>query len=976
VKFFFSQNRAMNPASGESHEFLDKIAPGDILKIYPQLHEVIMNQQATNIAGLFVLVLLLWAGPASTKPQCEPPVFVECPDIIRACLYDSVFARVKAFSPHHAHAKGIRYHLVSGLGQVDEKTGVWSFCLEPDPNVRIRGFQVEISASIGNSDISTTGDDNCRFTVRNTGLSGPGLSIEGQKGVAVFRCEAPGAKSVQLSLYNPGGCSAEMLVTVVTPQPKGSVTLDENLVVTFTADAGDVGRRFFVTVKADNRVGVGTILVVFDTRTTIEPPVFVECPDSMAVRVSDCNSAIVRLKAVDPEFEDSVGVTYRLVSGEGVVRAREGIWQIYPEENQIGQTFDIEVAATYAGVETSGDHNCRFRVTVLGQEPPDFSAFPVNPCGKLLKIPHWRDSTILIKAWPNDGCHSGTYFLSSISPQPSGTVQVGSPDGSSSSPVWFGFTAEDAGKMFDITVGAALGGDTAFCSFSVLAISPEMADPIIVRIGNPGKARTGQHVTVPVSLGGEPYEIGGFNLYLAYNASVLGFQKATEGRAFFSQDSCGWEYFTYRFGADGNCSDACPSGLFHVIGIAETNNGNKHPICYTPAQLPAALFDVDFLVSSDTMFQCAYTPIQFFWTGCYATCMSSRGGYQLYISNHVWSSVDPTTSAEPVNIADTADPAGYPTYHGAQASDCPTLGNTVPLRFIDFYNGGVGLACPDSIDYRGDVNLNEVPYEVSDWVLFSNYFIYGTRVFHRDLDLQIAATDVNCDGVPLTVADLVVLARIIDGTLPPHFVLSSDTARLARSGSAVSLDLTGTDSLGALLLVFDGDVSFGALPHNTECLYNFDGQVTRLLIQATPGGKAVHNGPLLSMTGYHELLEVQAATYLGATVVTVIEAATDAEEDLPNGLPSRFALHQNFPNPFNASTVIGFDLPRAATVEFEIVNVLGEVVFSRVGQYPAGSHEINWDGTNRVGSTVSSGVYYYRLRAGDAIESKKMVLLK
>ena len=85
-----------------------------------------------------------------------------------------------------------------------------------------------------------------------------------------------------------------------------------------------------------------------------------------------------------------------------------------------------------------------------------------------------------------------------------------------------------------------------------------------------------------------------------------------------------------------------------------------------------------------------------------------------------------------------------------------------------------------------------------------------------------------------------------------------------------------------------------------------------------------------------------------------------------------FALHSNYPNPFNASTEITFDLPRAMQTSLKVYDVLGrEVAELAGGVMIAGYHAITFDA-----SALSSGVYFYRLEAGEFGETRKMVLLK
>ncbi len=94
-------------------------------------------------------------------------------------------------------------------------------------------------------------------------------------------------------------------------------------------------------------------------------------------------------------------------------------------------------------------------------------------------------------------------------------------------------------------------------------------------------------------------------------------------------------------------------------------------------------------------------------------------------------------------------------------------------------------------------------------------------------------------------------------------------------------------------------------------------------------------------------------------------------------LPTEFALSQNVPNPFNPSTQISFALPVAAKVNLAIYNVLGQHVKTLVaGDLRAGYQTITWDGTDFTGRTVASGVYFYKLNAGDFAATKKMLMLK
>lgn len=98
----------------------------------------------------------------------------------------------------------------------------------------------------------------------------------------------------------------------------------------------------------------------------------------------------------------------------------------------------------------------------------------------------------------------------------------------------------------------------------------------------------------------------------------------------------------------------------------------------------------------------------------------------------------------------------------------------------------------------------------------------------------------------------------------------------------------------------------------------------------------------------------------------------------PNlALPTEFTLSQNVPNPFNPSTQVSFALPTAAKVNLSIYNVLGQHVKTLVDtDMRAGYQTVTWDGTDNTGHTVASGVYFYKLNAGDFTATKKMLMLK
>ena len=89
-------------------------------------------------------------------------------------------------------------------------------------------------------------------------------------------------------------------------------------------------------------------------------------------------------------------------------------------------------------------------------------------------------------------------------------------------------------------------------------------------------------------------------------------------------------------------------------------------------------------------------------------------------------------------------------------------------------------------------------------------------------------------------------------------------------------------------------------------------------------------------------------------------------------IPHEYALAQNYLNPFNPSTTIEFTLPQGGYVTLRVYNVLGEEVAALVaGEHAAGTFKATWDA-----SGLPSGVYFYRLTAGEYVQTKKGVLMR
>jgi hypothetical protein len=111
--------------------------------------------------------------------------------------------------------------------------------------------------------------------------------------------------------------------------------------------------------------------------------------------------------------------------------------------------------------------------------------------------------------------------------------------------------------------------------------------------------------------------------------------------------------------------------------------------------------------------------------------------------------------------------------------------------------------------------------------------------------------------------------------------------------------------------------------------------------------------------------------------VVKLDEALDVPHSDNNLFPSSPVLKQNYPNPFNPSTTIEYTLQSRSNVTITLFDILGRKVKTIFDQtMPVGKHSVTWDGTDIDNNMVATGVYFYRIKAGDFVETKKMLLLK
>ena len=428
-------------------------------------------------------------------------------------------------------------------------------------------------------------------------------------------------------------------------------------------------------------------------------------------------------------------------------------------------------------------------------------------------------------------------------------------------------------------------------------------------------------VSLPIDLKNSGL-IGGLDLLIEFDTTSLRFLEVTKAGARIEA----WEYFT---------SEVTPTEVgkqVRVIGIADVQAGLETPplgpgtgiLCY-----------LKFMASTDLAYDGVSVPVKFKF---------------IDYTNNTFSDPD---------------------------------ANFIPQEEITYNDGWILLQKPQGM-MLGDLNLNRIPFEIGDIVRFANYFIDPVKdVFNLE---QMFNSDVNEDGIQATVADFVFMVRymLVGGVSSGKGLPGGQEVQveIVQRSSDLVVYINSDVEVGGIFLDLSSDrASLGNLkisPELDSMNYQIhkEGDFVRVLIYSEKG-YSINPGSkeLLSIRreteGENIKLENVQLCDKDGKLLKVEEKIGDSQ------LPADLSLSQNYPNPFNPETYIDFTLPSEQAVSLKIYNIKGQVVSSLVDRrIAAGIHTVRWDGKNDSGERVSSGVYFYRLTAGEKSFVKKMVLLK
>jgi hypothetical protein len=288
-------------------------------------------------------------------------------------------------------------------------------------------------------------------------------------------------------------------------------------------------------------------------------------------------------------------------------------------------------------------------------------------------------------------------------------------------------------------------------------------------------------------------------------------------------------------------------------------------------------------------------------------------------------------------------------------------------------------------DGSGGVDIDDVVFSI-------DYIFTGGQP-----PVPYEAGDADCSGM-IDIDDVVYLIEFIFAGGSPPENCSGDQSGSTKTvvGSAGVAVIDNIDAGDSFTLLLDADREVQAVQFE----FTVSGDVSGLEANSLVDGMDVFFGEaggmfkvgLIDINGQNMIpaggVDIISISYEGdgtlelANSIAVAEGGGRLETQLSrqttDGMkPSSFTLNQNYPNPFNPTTEISFSLPKTSHVTLTVYNIVGQSVAILVdGIMQAGDQSVTWHGTTDSGEPVSSGIYFYRISAGDFTDARKMVLMK
>jgi hypothetical protein len=417
------------------------------------------------------------------------------------------------------------------------------------------------------------------------------------------------------------------------------------------------------------------------------------------------------------------------------------------------------------------------------------------------------------------------------------------------------------------------------------SISQDTTNSMAVKILDLHDVLQGHYCYVPIVKLHGPELLSGFDLLISYDSNVLTFTSAELGSA-LNSSGCGWMNLAAQVDWSGDCT---PEGSVKSLRLVASID----PLETTQESLSSVLPDtceivrIKFLTTNDRTYDCASTPIRFYWQDCRDNSFCTVFGDTALISRRIFDTPDYEQYTYRPRISEiTGIDCQSRVQSGGACLGCDSIAQSNrPARIVDFFNGSINLACSGPIDVRGDINLNGIANEIADARMLADAILRGLDALPRlGRDGSIWGSDINVDNRPMTVADLVYLQRIIIGDALPYSRQKPlfDTATVKFSQELFSINSPA--EIGAVLVVFDCDSNFHVRPLTdfiTTDYYDSTAGELRILVTCDVsyndsgsgnGCREKHlpagENKLFSIHGRAKLKEVQISDYNGNLLST------------------------------------------------------------------------------------------------------------
>ncbi len=479
-----------------------------------------------------------------------------------------------------------------------------------------------------------------------------------------------------------------------------------------------------------------------------KPPEFTNCPTS-PITNSHCNTFYFDFDATDPDGDT---ITYELASGPGSVNPSTGLWTW---AGATASDAGVSLSVTIRAVTARGKAKCTAEIQITNQRPVLTSGCGLSDSVLVGKF-SFRDFN------HTDDCGTSTYSIVPLSSGIGGIYQIHPTTGV----VAIKLISEDLLlpqplSYLIITTDEAGAADS--CEYYVTGRD---LPPYVFEISEK-EIQSGVHARIDLLVRGIDEEKGfnAFDFQIGVPEGVIEIDSIVRGSCIVDTD---WDYFTYRVFSPVEV-DGKLYRRIRVVGIHRLHGSLEDENCSAvaaPDTLAPSLAKFYLKFSESQAFACNSAPIRFIWNECGDNSLSSYNQDTFFFLDWGVSECPSQSTISPDCIIDQ-EPVTFPNFLGSL--DSCFIPNTPRPIFSDilFENGQISISCSNPIDLLGDINMNDIRYELADLVMFIDYFHVGLPAFGSHKMGSTVVSDINRDGIPLTIADLILMGEIVYGNVGP-----------------------------------------------------------------------------------------------------------------------------------------------------------------------------------------------------------------